>query len=150
MSNRSKLIAKQFAAYKRRAAIQNQNVGKVRELLDEGFRRTRNELVAALKALCEELNAEPELGNILVHREQDEDFTVSRTDTGDTLKVKFDEFLHKISLNCDVNQKFREVIEVKPQANQLVWWVSDKEGNSFTDIVWFAEKSIKALIGIPS
>ena len=109
----------------------------------------RSELEAAAKALCEDLNHEPQVGNILSCKSEDGKFTITRSDTGAVLSVKYDEFLYKATAKCDAPAKFKYVIQVKTSGNG--WWYADEDDTAIaeTSIPWVANIVVSALLGIP-
>ena len=146
MSDTSKRLASQFAAYQKQNAVQAEAGLQEKKILDQGFIEVRQEFIDKAKALCDELNQEPQVGNILSCYESGNAFSITRSDTGVALTVKFDDMQHKATLSCDHPAKFREEIHVKPNNNNY-WWVSNKDGS--TTVKYMAEKAVKALLGIP-
>jgi len=153
VSQKTRQIAQLFKEYKRqRATADSANLAE-KKILDEGFRRMRVDLEKFIPVFCEELNQEPEIGNILECGSNDDRITVTCQDTGETLSVNFDEILHKVIFSCNKPVKVRESVEVKA-INVTGWWFADKDGGSAgagdDSVSWMAEKAIKALLGIPA
>lgn len=111
----------------------------------------RDDLGEFIPVFCEELNQEPEIGNILTWSVAGDAWAVTRQDTGDALTINFDEALHKAIFSCNKPVKFREAIEVRV-INITGWWFATKDGSSAgagdASVSWVAEKAIKALLGI--
>jgi hypothetical protein len=134
---------------KEKQATQNKYNIQVKEILDDGFQRFTGALQEFLPILCDELNQEPEIGNILSHKSDGKIFTVTRSDKGWTMTVKFDDTLHRAVFACDMPVKFRESVEIKPTTNSTAWWLADKNGSVVGgDGCWVGENAVKALLGI--
>jgi hypothetical protein len=130
MSEQSKRLAAQFEHSKNKQQI-NDATGLQREqLLNEAFVSMRVELKEHLEKQCEELNHEPQIGNILVPNLGDDPIGIARGDSGAFLSIKFDANLHKVTFNCDEPARFKYVVEVKPNFNGRNWWYADKKGSS--------------------
>ena len=148
MSDRSKHFAEKFQKAKEQQSINdaaNLQRGKV---LNESFSRMRSELKKGIERDCEELNQEPQIGNILTHRLAltGDRWEVTRTDTGSVLSIEFDSLLHAVSFSCEKPAQFRTRIELKPTSGGACYYATEK-GNR-TGIDQTLEKAFCALLGI--
>jgi hypothetical protein len=149
VSDDSKRIAGLFQHHTTQKVIKDATDLEHKRFQAEGLRRMRSELEAAAKVLCEDLNHEPQVGNILSCKSEDEEFKITRSDTGAVLSVKYDEFLYKATAKCDTPAKFKYVIQVKTSGNG--WWYADKDDTAIAEssIPWIANIAVSALLGIP-
>lgn len=148
MSERSKQLAKEFAHNKDQQAISDELRLHDNKILDKGFIRMRTDLTRELERQCEELNHEPEIGNILAFSLSDEEGKITRKDTGSTLAVEWDSVRHAVTLNCDKPAKFRYTVEVKPTTNGQGFWYANRKGVAIPHVSVVADEALCALLGI--
>ena len=151
MSEQSKRLAAQFEHSKDKQQL-NDATGLQREqLLNEAFVSMRVELREHLEKQCEELNHEPQIGNIVVPNLGDDPIGIARRDSGAFLSIKFDASLHNVTFKCDEPTRFKYVVEVKPKFNGRNWWYSDKNGSSIGGhLEYVAQRALGALLEIDS
>ena len=151
MSEQSRRLAAQFEHSKNKQQI-NDATGLQREqLLNEAFVSMQVELKEHLEKQCQELNHEPQIGNILVPNLGDDPIGIARRDSGAFLSIEFDANLHKVTFNCDEPAKFKYVVEVKPKFNGRNWWYVDKNGSSIGGhLEYVAQEVLGALLEIDS
>jgi len=150
VSQKSREIAQSFQRNKERLAATTQTRLAEKQVLDEGFRRLRDDLEKSIPPFCDELNGEPEIGNILECGIVGDKLTITHQDTGDSLAIKFDAALHKVTFSCDKPVKYREPVEVRV-VNVTGWWFATKDGSSAgsgdDSVFWLAEKAVRIFLG---
>ena len=148
MSERSERIAQGFQRVKEDQAVRDALDLKQSDALDEGFKRLREELQQNFESQCNELNQEPQIGNILECGLSDDEWKITRNDTGAILSIKFDSVLRTVKLNCDRPTKFKYTIQVKPAASS--WMYTDAKGTSLGQDAAgsTADKALRALLGL--
>ena len=144
-------LAAQFEHSKSKQLINDASALQRDQLLDKAFVGMRAELREHLEKQCEELNLEPQIGNILVPNLGDDPIGIARRDSGTFLSIKFDATLHKVTFNCGEPARFKYVVEVKPKFNGRSWWYADKNGSSIGGhLEYVAQEVLGALLELDS
>jgi hypothetical protein len=151
MSEQSKRLAAQFEHSKNKQHIDDATGLQREQLLNEAFVSMQVELREHLEKQCEELNREPQIGNILMLSLGDNPIGIARRDSGAFLSIKFDPALRKVTFHCDEPARFKYVVEVKPKFNGRNWWYADKNGTSIGGhLEYVAQTVLGALLEIDS
>jgi hypothetical protein len=151
MSEQSRRLAAQFEHSKDKRQINDASGLQREQLLNDAFLSMRTELKEHLEKQCEELNHEPQIGNILVPNLGGDPIGITRRDSGAFLSVKFDAILRKVTFKCDELARFKYVVEVKPKFNGRYWWYADKNGSSIRGhLGYVAQEVLGALLEIDS
>ena len=146
LSDHSRRMAERFKEKHKNEGISAEAALEGKKILDEGFQRLRDDLAAALRRQIDELNAEPEIGNILVGLFETKDWVIVRSDLGEKMEISFDRTLHKAQIKLDQPVKIREEIEVKLTPAHL-WWYADKKEKPIS-VNELSVKLLEALLGI--
>jgi hypothetical protein len=148
MSNYSKELAGKFHGAKQKQVMAELKSPKPERILDEGFFRLKCELLQHLKMQCEELNQEPQIGNILVCDLTHNAPQITRTDTGAVLSVKIDAAGRTVAFQCDKPVKFEYVLRVKPTISGGGSWYEGNGASIGNSLDAVAQKAVSALLGI--
>lgn len=153
VSEKSKRTASIFGAQKEEQLKRYQFALLKNEKLKAGFEALKAELIKEFEDQVDELNREPEVGNILVCNWSADNTGVSRSDTGALLQVFFDASQHNITMKCDTPVKFTYKIQVEVAADASSWFFLGREGREElsgfkNDINWAAGNTLNHLLGI--
>jgi hypothetical protein len=151
MSEQSKRIAAQFEQSKDKRQVNDASGVQREQILNEAFLSMRTELREHLEKQCQELNHEPQIGNILVPNLGVDPIGITRRDSGAFLSIKFDSILRQVTFKCNEPARFKYVVEVKPKFNGRKWWYADKNGSSIGGhLEYVAQEALGALLEIDS
>jgi hypothetical protein len=155
VSERSKDIARRFSTSRESQEIQNEKTIQDRKILREAFNRMCERFRQFLRAIVEESNLEPEIGDLLDYKSFDNGIEISRKDTGAILSVKFDYFRNTTSLDCRAPTTFKEVVRVCVSTASDTCWYDDGKGGSKgaleaenSAVEYVADRGLNALLGM--
>ncbi len=155
MSQRSQTLAAHAKQFLENQPEHDAATLRRNHLLDEGFARLSSDIRTEFEKQTDELNHEPDCGNVLICRFVDGRpgvFHVIRPEL--FLSVKFDAPLRLITIECEHPIKFKRFIGVKLYDNETGWYYAWGEKKSELvscddQVDWLVNDALYALFGVP-
>lgn len=155
MSDRSEKLATYARRYMENKPQADAATLKRNEILDEGFKRLKAQLISEIEKQVDDFAHEAGCANYLVRRLSGDEPSVYQSNDADSfLRFKFDAPKRQVTIVCDKPTKFKHLIEVRLTNNQTSWYLaegkSSKELNSTNDVIvpTLVENGLFALFGV--